>query len=471
MRGEERIAGRENFPHPEEIDLVDIGTLFWRYRWLFVGVFLGAFIPGALFAFLQKDEYSVVTAIEVGLITVDGEVQPVEPIETVAAKLRNGYIPTQLHAVDLPPDIERKSLAVEVVAKDSGSLVVLKSEARTGRTGLYRKIHTGIVEQLVADHARVTNVIQGNLEKSLALANIRLEELRDRNTLENKLAAIRTDLTREKLELASLRNPKIYQVTRKDLENALAASREKLTGLDDRIKYLQSELTGLDTSSELVNKQIGEIRDFLQTARERRPAAVSAVEGGADAMTAMLLDAEIQKSVERLSRLEDRLYAEIPTRRVALNNELEDARRQKLLQREEIALLESKLTKLDLEHQTRIEQKVPLVEQLQTRLDNVSADHSRQIQQQVATVNALETQLENLRKTRAVTPPQVSLKPVGIGSLAMLAMVILASGILAVMAVMLSAFVRAVYEKIQNDSKAQEEKERKSRFTSHSHAA
>jgi len=389
-------------PYDDEIDLVELAASLWGQKWVILGVMTLCIALGVVYALVRTPVYEYATTIEIGTRLVAGEPAPIEPPQSVVAKLEKNYIPEAIRTFESDLQTnggEQRSLSVNTNSPSDTNLVVLTSESSEEFGKYYIPLHNRVLQRLARDHEREAKMERVRLENQLEEARRSLEELQDE---------------------------RILKVERSELETELSTAKNKLAQLKDQEELLKSEIENLDVQEEIVRKRLEELSGFVDQARSRRGEARQQVESGTDSMALMLIDNELQRDIDRQTELEERLLVKLPENRASLRSQLEDNQRQQTLQQEKIAALEARYEKLLLDQERRI----PPAE---------------------ARIAELETQLENLRNTQAVLPPQRSLKPVGTSGKVIVALSVILGGMLGLFAALGTMFFRSVREKLKSE--------------------
>jgi hypothetical protein len=349
----------------DQFSLADLVASLWRQKFLILAIVLLSGVIGATFALVRSPVHEYTTTIEIGSQLVDDQLRPIEPPQNVVAKLEHTFIPEAIRTYQAEMQADGEAvhrLRVQVFSPRDTDLVVLSSHGPLALADYYIPLHERVLDRLIEDHDRETEMLQARIKNRLGNARITLEELEDERVLAVDRMKLESEITREVNEYRQLQDQEVL---------------------------LREELANLDVQEDLIGKRLETLSTFIQEARARRVQAQEQTASGADGLTLMLIDNELQRDIDREAELEDRLLIDIPEGRARLRTKLEDNQRQQSLQQQLVSELEAQLQKLVLDQ------------------ERASARHA-------PTVRELETQLANLRSTRAVLPPRHSLEPRGL---------------------------------------------------------
>lgn len=377
----------------DEIDLVDLGVMFWRRRWVIAWVAGVLIVLSILAAIFKSPTYEYTTTIELGsIISQTGTVVPLMDTQSAASILQNTYIPaaTAQYAQQKGAGSFVPKLAVS--GNNNGSAVVLSCKAK-------EKLGTACI---AVEREAAAEFVKGN---SRAIETVR--------------ANFRAELDASKLDLQSLQDPAVFGVQKLAAEKAIADAKAELATLQSAAAVLQVNKTKLQASVGLYQKQADELQAHIA---EVRKAATVAAQGTADptqAMANLLLGTETQRSVNLLNDIQQKLTVTLPDRLAMVDKNIADNARAQTLQRQVISQNELALQKL-------------------------LFSHGQDIQRQNVTIDHLQTQLANVQDTRVLGEALRSVKPVGLGRGAILAIGIIISLLLGLFAAMAAGYVEQV---------------------------
>lgn len=125
-----------NYPPAGEIDLVDLGVLLWRRRWLILAVFLVFLVLTIVVTVLKQPTYEYTTTLQLGtaISQTSGDVRPMMAAQSVAQALENTYIPgamNQYAAAGHPGDSAARIPKITAAGGLNDYAVVLSCRAKT----------------------------------------------------------------------------------------------------------------------------------------------------------------------------------------------------------------------------------------------------------------------------------------------------------------------------------------------------
>jgi len=357
-----------------DIDLVDLLSVIAQDRATFLLTCIAIVALGGVYIFGFKSSlYEYRTPIEIGTQLIGEETVPIETASETKAKIETSYLPqTVAQYYERNPD-EKRIYRINVRIPQDSDLVVLSRRGSKAEAPALEVIFGDVVQRLVNDHERILSVVKKSLENELASQEFRMASLQDRRAiLEHQLKRSKTSLEKELADL-------------KDLE-----------------QKLQADLKRFEELKQLVKTQIAEVDTRVKADIARRVRAVSeATNDEARAMTMLMLSQQIQRNLQLLADLRERLAILLPEQMDELHNELESVRREQSVKKqemtEEIASLTAKIEDVDRE--------------------------VLELKNQIA---MLDLRIENLQATRAIDIASRSVEPVGPGKLTMLALALIA---------------------------------------------
>lgn len=273
----------------DEISLVDLGLVIWRWRRPVLGTALAVVALGILSALLLPGKYAYTTTIELGSHIEDGKTVPIEPPLTTLAKTSESYIPLALRDYLAGAGEEGRQFEIDARLPKDSQLIILESEGEAERGAVHRQVHERIAAALIDDHSRMFSVLRSAIE---------LEKQREQRALDE---------------------------------------------LKDRRQLLLAELKRLDLQGDLLRQQIEDTNSLIEAAVKHRAQAIGEARDEARAMTLLMLDNEVQQNRARLLDLEERLQVGLAQRRDDLNNQLRDNLRQQSIQEAAIERLDLRM--------------------------------------------------------------------------------------------------------------------------------
>ncbi len=410
-----QVVLAEPWHEEDSISLIDLWMVLSRRRGIIFAILGLALLAGLLTALLMPAKYTYTTAIEIGSkSSANTDALPIEPPETVLAKIKESYIPQALHDFSQARETE-KGYKVEARIPKGSELIVLEAKAPEEDGPAYLTIMQTVIDKVEGDHRRVSAVIRSNMKTQLGQAQLALSALTDPSTLEVKKRALESKLLKARMELERLKDPLTLALPKKDLETRRAKAEKTLAGLRDKEELLKARYQRLDEVDKLLKQQVKDLRAQISDALGRRTQAVANLNSEASAMTMLMIDNELQQNRSRLATLEERLLIKQQDAREQLENQIAANQREYTIQRQAISKIGQERDKLVRDNQRAQKYQAPRVGELEEQLRKLLADHNRKVARQEQTIQQLETRLANLQTTRALSPPLQSLKPTGPG--------------------------------------------------------
>lgn len=262
---------------PDEIDLVDLGVLLWRWRWLMFAVFMVFIILTIIGTVLKTPTYEYTTTLQLGtIIQTNGNLAPLMSAQLVAQALEDAYLPAargqyvsenhlgSLDAVGIPK--------VVATAKSDSSDVVLSCKTKL----------------------------------SSASKCIAIEKIAAGNFVKNN-------------------------------SRFAAAAQNKLASLQSQAKVLQVQMNKLDASATLYKQQAKDLEQQIARMQKAALGAARRADSGSAALSNLILNTEVQRAMDSLSTVRQNLDVTIPQQRAQLNHQVSDNRRAQQLQEQDIS--------------------------------------------------------------------------------------------------------------------------------------
>jgi|GEM_PF-6610292 len=399
-------------------DLVDLLIKLIKRKHILLWSLFLFIAAGLVYVVVKAPVYSYVTAIEIGSqLTKNGTPVFFENAQTVKSKLVTAYIPQVLQEVAKasPDDISIKDIKINVSIPKQSKLIVLSAKGTQNQSSVLPDIEQKILDHLVKDHARILNVIRSSIVKEWAeeeaeLAYLKNDKVFDvaRKELQAKLVTAQTDYQR-------IKEPDLVRVKRKTLENKLKTAQNKLGLLIDLGKKLNKDAGNLQKAEQRLTRQVEIIRHEIQQSHAKRDQAVKDVSDPTQAMTLLMIDSEIQQTRQFLTNLERRLYIEVADKLSEIKVSIKDNQRRQDAMLAEISKIKLEIQNFDKELELEGAPAHAEIDRIQAELAGIQVERERKIQQQIQKIKDLTIQIENLTPTRSVTPPMQSLNPQGLG--------------------------------------------------------
>lgn len=333
-----------------EIDFFDIWMILIK-RWRIVFC-LWAIVSliGVFNAVKKPVMYSYSATINIGGGGVENptiEKPTIESLETVSSKLLNVFIPQAVRE-DMAKNGNEKQMSLDVKIPSNSSLIILEGKGTEEEENRYISLIQTVVEKIVKNHEPRTGVIRKALNAERAIAE------------------------------------------------------RQLQGYEDNFGFLSMELARLDESSKLLKKQIDRTSEILEKLEDGRRVAVTTLKDEPDAMTLLMIDAQILEGRKHLSKMENEFFIGTESKR---NRQKKDI-----------------------------------------------ASNQRQIENQKDLITKIEGRIFGLSETHAVAPPMKSLKPLKSKRLSTIALSAFVGLILGVFGVFLAEFISKTKQLLQREN-------------------
>lgn len=197
-------------PYPyasDEIDLVEVGVSLWR-RWkLMLVVFLVCLGLGLVVALVFPKKYEYSTTIQIGTQVVGDQLQPIEPPDSAAKKIDNGFLPQIVQQQAKKNGINPKKLSFGVSSPPKTNLVIISGKAPDTLSQTFISVEKDAAQALINSELPLTKVMRAKLESKLADAQANVQELEDpkyKQLLKKQIASLEGFKNQaQKQELAS----------------------------------------------------------------------------------------------------------------------------------------------------------------------------------------------------------------------------------------------------------------------------
>lgn len=154
--------------HNESDAYAGYWLIFARHKFAFALVFSVCALFGLGVVFSDTAKYTYTSLIEIGTIIGGEEVSPIESMESVAAKLKNAYVPAARRRIaeklknETPPDVEIIS-----PSQKSSYVIILRSQGPKEHVAIHRDLHELIFQTLEDNHRQLFDAHSESLSKLL----------------------------------------------------------------------------------------------------------------------------------------------------------------------------------------------------------------------------------------------------------------------------------------------------------------
>lgn len=392
-------------PYPyasEEIDLVDVGVSLWR-RWkLMAVVFCVCIGLGLTVAIIRPKPYNYTAVIRLGSYAKqDGSsVSVVTPNSAVAA-LNQGFINIAIqkyaatHRID-PRKIRIRASSPSGPRGGASDTITLSGKAPLHLGNAYKAIEESATKLLSQSTQAEINVVRAKFQQ---------------------------EMTEAKLKLARIQDPQRVKIEKSALQEDVSSAKSDLESLKEQYAVLKNKNERLQDAEKLYKRQEHQFSKYLDQARKENMAA-SKTDSPSQAMTAMLLNNQIQQNLDRLDNIEQKLTVTLP---------------------QEIANAQADMA--NNKQQQNVKQNT--LDQAEAKFANYDAEHQRAIDSQKALIANLKAQIDNIQATQLIVQPSRSIEPVGLGRTVIAIIAAILGVILALLAAMTSNYISAVRLRLQ----------------------
>jgi len=391
----------------DEIDLVEVGASLWR-RWkLMTVVFFACIGLGLALAFISPKSYSYTAVIRLGSYAKqDGTSVPVVTPDSAVAALNQGFISTALqkYATEHSVAPQRISIHASSQAGRGGAhsdTVTLSGKASQPLAAAYKAVEESASKLLARSTQSQINVVRSNIQQELSKAKLKLATIEDPQRVKGHKAALRQNVSSAQAELENLKQ-----------QHAV----------------LEDKRTRLKDAEKLYKKQEQQLNSYLARVRSETLSSNGA-NSPSQAMTALLMNNQIQQNVQQLNDVEQKLTVSLP---------------------QEVASVQADLAN-NVQQQTV---KGTVIEQAQAKLANYKSQHQRNIESQKAAISNLQARMDNVQATQLIVQPSRSIEPVGLSRSSVVFLAALAGGILALLAAVMANYLAAVRRRVAEEVQA-----------------
>ncbi|MEK9942724.1 MAG: Wzz/FepE/Etk N-terminal domain-containing protein [Gammaproteobacteria bacterium] len=302
----------------EEINLGDLFAVLNKRKAVLFFVFILFFSMFFAYVFIKKDSYNYETQIVVGSYYEPNEYyfdrKLIEESIEFDDKVRSIYIPQARKRDD---NLDEPS--VRVVSKTGSNIFLLSSQGSQGDQKIITDLHQRIFELIERDHGIRLAMSAGVNEEALRTTEGQLEQLlaaeKDKvSGLNEQLAKVTTELSVMDQELAVklAKLDRIDQVAKADRAVAEAT-----------IKLVDAQIEGLLVQEEAIKEQIASVLSQMNKLVARRDSV-----GQDQGIAALIVGSELSSLEQRLWNLRKELTEGIPSRRLELEERLVNKRSQ-----------------------------------------------------------------------------------------------------------------------------------------------
>jgi len=345
----DNIAEKPVGPVGEEIDLIDLGvSLLQRWK-LILAVFAIFMALGVATLALKRTPssiYTYTTTIQLGANAADGKIGRLLFAEEAAKSLlENGLIDLAISQYERKHEsFDARKIKITVMAPKRSGVIFLVGKGPKKLQNAYEEI-----ERIAAKLLNESTYSQSNAAR--------------RRLIESKYKRVQ-------LRLKKLENPKTRKGRKIALQQTLLTKQTKLLNLKQRQKNLKQELKGLEQSRILDEKMKKELEQYLARVRANSLQAMNA-KTPTEAMTAMLLGSQNQKSLQQLMAINRNLTVDLPKKEERIKGAIANISQNLLIQEKAIEKAKIDLDNFQFNEQSAIDSQKIVMQELKDRMDHL----------------------------------------------------------------------------------------------------
>lgn len=160
-----------------------------------LAVFLGCVGLALALALLIPKKYNYSTTIQIGTQVVGDKLQSIEPPDSAAKKIENGFLPQIVQQQAQEAGINPKGLSFNVSSPPKTNLVVISGNASVKLSHAFISVEKAAAQALINSELPLTKVMRAKLESELADAQSSVQELEDpkyKQLLQSQIASLET---------------------------------------------------------------------------------------------------------------------------------------------------------------------------------------------------------------------------------------------------------------------------------------
>ncbi len=437
------INYQHNCQRNDEIDLVSLWIILAEQKKVIFAVITLAILIGMAVIVFHTQTFTYKTSIEIGKIVGDISqekasinTQFVEPINSALAKLTESYIPLTLD------ETTRTNTALPIItaeiSNDSG-IIILESIGTAESENLHIQIHNQIVQRLSDNHKDLLLAPRQAIFNQIKQLELELNALESPTNYQLQLTKHEEELAQAKRALAELTDPRLTDVSQKQLIKNIEDAKAKLTIIDNNRELIKEQLSRFEERKQLIQEEIAELQELISTNTTASSEAIKETSKSNEsrAMTILLINDSIQKSQQRLSTLKEKLKIDLKNEEKTLKNQLIENLLAREKQQKQIDILRGKLIQFQAETEAEIERQTLAISRLELEIENFKDEHARTVSQNRMDIDNLRDRLSLIKDTHPIAPT-ATITNTPPGSLTTLAV----SAMLGILAGILIAFLR-----------------------------
>lgn len=248
--------------YDDEISLIDLWIILIHRKWVIAGVLLLCVLLGLAWVLLKPSTYQYGTTIQIGQVFAGDDLQPIEAVGSVLAKIQETYIPLARGRL-LSGDV-LGGFKLEAKSPAGSELIVISGEGSPAQQSIYLPLLQDVVGQVQADLRPRFNAAREATERERDNAESRLEQLKAEAALsQEQLKSLNswTQTVNQRLQAARSDLRSLREQRNELLTRAQATSTDKRLAdprlADTRLIALNGDITGLRESTGDLQEQLG----------------------------------------------------------------------------------------------------------------------------------------------------------------------------------------------------------------------
>jgi LPS O-antigen subunit length determinant protein (WzzB/FepE family) len=185
----------------DEINLIDVLIVVWKWKWLIViGTLLGAIVAGII-SLQQPKIYEVSMVVEPGIIGKSGtNFIYVDSPENIASKIDQGaYNRKLLEMFSIDPLGHSDKFKAE--AKSKSPIIIVRSQWKKENVPLGIDVSSKLFDLLTDDYKNIVEQMRGDLEQKIALKQNEIKKIEtQRKNIGNEIVLISSQIDRNTYE-------------------------------------------------------------------------------------------------------------------------------------------------------------------------------------------------------------------------------------------------------------------------------
>jgi|GEM_PF-1325089 len=433
----------------EEISLVDLYLMLSKHRKIMAITLVAVLLLGIFYAFSKPRVFDYSISLQTGKAYIsegDGNhLRPIESADKLLSKIRETYIPLVVNEfIAQNPDRDVPEIQAKI---PKNSDIILLDAKGAEDDPLPAALLQRVVDRVVESHRPYMELMKSQFATELGRAKLKLQELESAASLEVNIKRLEKQLLASKIEKSELLDPQLVRVKRQQYRTKIQAHKNRLASLEDKSNQLATQLKRLDQLDTLLEQQIASLSVDIEQALKNRLVSADGVADPSMAMTAMLLNNQLQADRKQMNSLQERLNIKQKNLREQLANDIRENERAIEYEKKLIQDTQNSLAKLSIDDRNGLSKLSSQIAETQAAIDKTRLDHQLALENQQQRVKNLTLKLQSLENTRALSEPLKSVKPVGAGPMLIIVVSLFAGLILAVLLALMREFMLRVQEK------------------------